>query len=316
MVESLDLSAIRKRAMLIGLDASRYLDKLDCDPNGGVNGYAYEEDSQIFKDIFSIRNKYHKLLDDIDEILLEKVSGIEDMPKQVPIYVHYPALMDLGHGNSIAYEEARSKLTQITKQVEKIVKIIDNSTLARKLDDDMQLSEGQGKYDIFLCHTMEDKEEIANPLAAALKKNGIHVWYNDYELKWGKGLRQTIEKGLASSKYGIVLLSKNFLDNEGWAQKELSAILEDNKLLPIWCGVLNSEVRRRMPIVADIYAKHMDSLADIPSIVLEIKKILGYSNTDNLNRDKKGRGGENTSDEFLNSLRAKANQSLDACKEE
>jgi hypothetical protein len=65
-------------------------------------------------------------------------------------------------------------------------------------------------YDAFICHASEDKKSIARPLAAALDELRFRVWYDEFELKVGDSLRQSIDKGLVNSRYGIVILSKAF----------------------------------------------------------------------------------------------------------
>ena len=46
------------------------------------------------------------------------------------------------------------------------------------------------EYDVFISHASEDKEEVARPLAEALRKNGLSVWYDEFELKIGDSLRR------------------------------------------------------------------------------------------------------------------------------
>src|SRR5690625_877113 len=63
-------------------------------------------------------------------------------------------------------------------------------------------------YDVFISHASEDKEEFVKPLAEVLRKEKIEVWYDDFTLEWGMSIRQSIDKGLANSKFGIVIISK------------------------------------------------------------------------------------------------------------
>ena len=46
----------------------------------------------------------------------------------------------------------------------------------------------------------EDKEEIARDLAEALSQKGLHVWYDESELKLGDNLSRSIDRGLAESR--------------------------------------------------------------------------------------------------------------------
>ncbi|MFK8011983.1 MAG: toll/interleukin-1 receptor domain-containing protein [Marinicellaceae bacterium] len=93
------------------------------------------------------------------------------------------------------------------------------------------------KYDLFISHASEDKELFVKELAVELKERGVLVWYDEFALKAGDSIRESIEKGILSSKAGLVVLSKNFFKKE-WTKKELNALnsLEignKNKIIPI-----------------------------------------------------------------------------------
>jgi hypothetical protein len=113
-------------------------------------------------------------------------------------------------------------------------------------------------YDVFICHASEDKEEVARPIAEALKKMGLRVWYDEYTLKLGDNLRRKIDQGLRESTYGIVILSKSFFVKE-WPQKELDGLNAREKngkkvIIPIWYDVTEEEVRFYSPMLADRFA--------------------------------------------------------------
>ena len=96
-------------------------------------------------------------------------------------------------------------------------------------------------YDVFISHASEDKEEVVRPLAEKLMLRGIKVWLDEYELTLGDSLRRKIDHGLASSRFGLVILSKAFFSKE-WPQKELDSLVakEDGRrnvpglLVPAW----------------------------------------------------------------------------------
>jgi hypothetical protein len=69
-------------------------------------------------------------------------------------------------------------------------------------------SESQREYDVFISHASEDKEGVVRPLANALKSEGLRVWYDEFELKIGDSLRQKIDRGLATSRVGLVVLQR------------------------------------------------------------------------------------------------------------
>ena len=60
---------------------------------------------------------------------------------------------------------------------------------------------------------------------------------DEFELKIGDSLRRKIDRGLAKSKFGIVVLSKDFI-KKGWTNYELDGIITkantgEQILLPI-----------------------------------------------------------------------------------
>ena len=114
------------------------------------------------------------------------------------------------------------------------------------------------KYDVFICHASEDKLEVARPLAEALQQEGLRVWYDDFTLRLGDSLRRAIERGLKQSRYGIVILSRNFFRKK-WPQNELDALLGKETarrrvIIPIWHKVDRRYVEARSPILAERFA--------------------------------------------------------------
>jgi len=51
---------------------------------------------------------------------------------------------------------------------------------------------------VYLAHASEDKD-IAKPLAEGLVARGIPVWYDNWEIGYGDGLRRKMEQGLGNS---------------------------------------------------------------------------------------------------------------------
>ncbi len=133
-----------------------------------------------------------------------------------------------------------------------------------------------GPADVFISHAHEDKE-VARPLAEALRQRGLTVWYDEYVLRLGDSLREVIERGLASARFGVVILSPSFFAKE-WPQRELNALLarETTKrskvLLPVWHNLTLEEVTARSPILADRLA--VSSAKGILFIVEQIVQVL------------------------------------------
>lgn len=151
-------------------------------------------------------------------------------------------------------------------------------TLVRDKHDDI-------KYDVFISHASEDKDEVVRPLAQALRDGGLSVWYDEIELKIGNSLRQSIDKGISASRFGIVVLSKAFFDkgrSEGWTSYELDGLVTmavngEQALLPIWHNITKDEVVSYSASLADKVARNTTShtVEEIAAEILDV--VLGVT---------------------------------------
>ena len=121
-------------------------------------------------------------------------------------------------------------------------------------------SEDDGqRRDVFISHASEDKEAIARPLAAQLRKDGFTVWFDEYELVLGDSLRAKIEAGVSHSQVGVVILSHSFFAKR-WSRWELGGLTarqlagEQNVILPIWHELELDDVRTYSAPLADLVA--------------------------------------------------------------
>ena len=106
--------------------------------------------------------------------------------------------------------------------------------------------------DVFLCHAWDDRKEAAKELHDMLEENGVSVWFSEKDVLLGSSLLREIDKGLAKSKVGIVLVTPNFLTRikgEGIADKELSALLARDLLVPIVHNTTFEELRNVSPLL-------------------------------------------------------------------
>ena len=109
-------------------------------------------------------------------------------------------------------------------------------------------------WDVFISHAWEDKDTVARPLADALKRAGLRVWYDEFALNIGDSLHRSINRGIAESKYGIVILSQNFFQKE-WTQQELSGLfareISSRKtiILPVWHNISRDYVEGLFPVL-------------------------------------------------------------------
>lgn len=133
------------------------------------------------------------------------------------------------------------------------------------------------EYDVFISHASEDKDAVVRPLANALVQHGLRVWYDEFELKIGDSLRRKIDKGLANSRFGIVVLSRDFI-KKGWTNYELDGIISkavsgEQVMLPIWHEITKKEIIAYSPSLADKVARNTSSYT-IDEIANEIAELI------------------------------------------
>jgi len=131
-------------------------------------------------------------------------------------------------------------------------------------------------WDVFISHASEDKESFVRPLAKGLQACGLRVWFDEFTLMVGDSLRRSIDRGLARSKFGIVVISPNFLRKE-WPQKELDGLIARENgsakvLLPVWHEIDADGIKKFSPILADRVA--VSSAKGLDYVVAELLRVI------------------------------------------
>jgi len=131
------------------------------------------------------------------------------------------------------------------------------------------------KYDVFLCHAWDDRKEAAKELSDKLTGKGIKVWFSEKDLPVGTPMLREIDKGLAKSRAGLVLVTPAFLkriEAEGVAEKELSALLAKDRLIPIVHNTTYDALRDVSPLLGSRsgFDTREDSLDEIVSKIVEL----------------------------------------------
>lgn len=146
-----------------------------------------------------------------------------------------------------------------------------------------QVETGAEAYDVFISHASEDKETVVRLLVTELAKHNLKVWYDEFTLRIGDSLRQKIDKGLARSRVGLVVLSPSFV-TKGWTNYELDGIVTravsgEQLLLPIWHNITKQEVIDFSPSLADKVARST-ATHTVAEITAEIAELLSSSHGD------------------------------------
>lgn len=106
--------------------------------------------------------------------------------------------------------------------------------------------------DVFLCHAWDDRQGAAKELHDLLESRGVRVWFSEKDVALGTPLLREIDRGLAKSRVGIVLVTPALLrrlQGEGISDKELSALLARDQLVPIVHETTYEALREVSPLL-------------------------------------------------------------------
>lgn len=118
------------------------------------------------------------------------------------------------------------------------------------------VSGDEPEYDVFVSHAWEDKVDFVEAFVRALKDREIKVWYDKSKIKWGDSMRARIDDGLRKSKFGVAILSPNYIaEGKYWTKAELDGLFQmesinGKTLLPIWHNLTKKQVMDYSPILA------------------------------------------------------------------
>ncbi|MRG47564.1 TIR domain-containing protein [Chitinophaga sp. SYP-B3965] len=129
--------------------------------------------------------------------------------------------------------------------------------------------------DVFLCHAWDDRQGVAKELHDLLVAAGVKVWFSEKDLGLGVPMMRAIDKGLANSRVGLVLVTPALLrrlPQEGIADKELSALLARDKLIPIVHNTTYEELRNISPLLGSRsgLSTAEEPMADIAAKLAEV----------------------------------------------
>lgn len=136
-----------------------------------------------------------------------------------------------------------------------------------------------GEYDVFISHASEDKETVVDGLAQQLEALQVEVWYDDDQIQIGDSLMDSLNEGLRGSRYGVIVLSENFID-KNWPESELKALIQryqqdDVGIMPLRYGVPHDAIIDSYPLLSDLVSQPIspetiqDRVQDIYNVVNE-----------------------------------------------
>lgn len=169
------------------------------------------------------------------------------------------------------------------KMYEKRISDLSNSAnpirYIRNYEETNSIENDVTEYDVFVSHAWEDKEDFVEDFVSELEKLNVKVWYDKKRMTLGDSMREKIDAGLKNSKFGIVILSPNYIaDGKYWTKSELNGLFQKESvggkvLLPIWHKLTKKEVLDYSPILADRLAMNTASYSP-EEIAKEIYNLL------------------------------------------
>lgn len=165
-------------------------------------------------------------------------------------------------GSSVAYTPAEVRaLTPVRRRVEDRAPLPD-------------------RRDVFLCHAWDDRAGAAKELHDLLVSRRVSVWFSEKDVALGTSLLREIDKGLAKSRVGIVLVTPALLSRlraEGIADKELSALLARDLLVPVVHRTTYEALREVSPLLGSRSGLNTaeDTMANVATKLAELVAIDG-----------------------------------------
>lgn len=131
------------------------------------------------------------------------------------------------------------------------------------------------RRDVFLCHAWDDRKDAAKELHDLLELRDVSVWFSEKDVPLGTSLLREVDKGLAKSRAGIVLVTPALLrrlQGESIADKELSVLLASDRLVPIVHNTTYEALRDVSPLLASRtgLSTAEDAMSDVATKLAEL----------------------------------------------
>ncbi|MBD8651066.1 toll/interleukin-1 receptor domain-containing protein [Rhizobium sp. CFBP 13726] len=172
-------------------------------------------------------------------------SGYGSYSSYSPSYSSSPGSISGGSGRVRAkWSKSSSSILYTPAEVRALTPIRQTAETRAQLPD---------LRDVFLCHAWDDRQGDAKTLHDMLEARGVSVWFSEKDIALGTSLLREIDKGLVKSRVGIVLVTPALLRRlpaAGVADKELSALLATEQLVPIVHNTTYEALRNVSPLLA------------------------------------------------------------------
>jgi len=88
---------------------------------------------------------------------------------------------------------------------------------------------------VFISHSTDDSNFVKNEIIFPLNSSGIETWYSQENIKTASDWENSIQQGLESSEWFLVVLTPRALDSR-WVKAEVSWAVKNRpeKIIPVY----------------------------------------------------------------------------------
>lgn len=203
------------------------------------------------KQISSLRNELSRIVTqkaDINKKIAEKRSKRNDLSIKIQKEQEKQDKKEF-ETRKLVEETYKKQIADLTQAINSEVSRVKNSSNLSVYENN-----SNEKYDVFISHANEDKENFVNEFAEVLNNLGLKIWYDENNVKWGDSIRTSIDIGLKQCRFGVVILSRHYL-SKYWTNYELEGLFQrestdTKRILPIWHNITKKEIQDFSPVLA------------------------------------------------------------------
>lgn len=197
--------------------------------------------------------------------------------ERAPLTPYSPGNSGSGRSSGSARRTAKPRWSGITSPVYYTPEEVRALTPVRENVESLAVSKPELR-DAFLCHAWDDRQGSAKELHDLLEARGVKVWFSEKDVGLGVPLMRAIDRGLAASRVGIVLVTPAMLSRlpaEGIADKELSALLAGERLVPVVHQTTFEKLRDVSPLLASRsgLSTAEESMAEVAAKIAELVRL-------------------------------------------
>ncbi len=133
------------------------------------------------------------------------------------------------------------------------------SVVLARVRDAVAVDPVRRAHDVFLSHAGPDRQ-VAGELYNEFVARGLDVWFDGAELRLGESLTRQIDRGIANSRLGVVLVTEAFLQGRQWTERELGGLMSGRRrIIPVLEGISFDDLAGYSPLLADFTGLSTDT---------------------------------------------------------